>query len=129
MADPNEIVGHKTLRGDDGRFYHEPLTRAEADALWQRVKEDKARRDALMPDEEAARKLFFEAWLRLKDFGWREACYCPKDGSTFHVIEPGSTGVFSCHYEGEWPKGSWWIHCGDGDIAPSRPVLFKERQP
>ena len=30
---PDDIVGHKTLLGDDGLFYHAPLTRREAAAI------------------------------------------------------------------------------------------------
>jgi hypothetical protein len=30
---PNDIVGHKTLLGDDGLFYHLPLTRREAEQM------------------------------------------------------------------------------------------------
>lgn len=120
------VVGHKTLRGEDGRLFHEPLRKSEADALWAHVEAEKARRAALMPDEEAARKLFFDAWLRLKDFGWNDACYCPKDGRLFDVIEAGSQGIHVCNYEGDWPKGSYWIH-SDGDMSPSRPVLYRER--
>jgi len=52
--------------------------------------------------------------------------YCPKDGTTFNVLEAGSTGIFVAHYEGEWPTGSWWIHDEEyGDLSPSRPILFK----
>lgn len=60
----------------------------------------------------------------LKRDGWREIIYCPKDGSTFLTIEAGSTGVLPCHYQGEWPKGSWWTHHA-GDLWPSRPILWK----
>src|SRR5690606_6442320 len=80
-------------------------------------------REALMPDEKTALQLFFDAWLRLKDLGWSEAVYCPKDGSHFQVIEAGSTGIHDCSYSGEWPKGSWWVY--DGDVWPSRPVLYR----
>jgi hypothetical protein len=127
---PDDIVGHKTFntgaRDPETGFpqlRHEPLTRSEADALLASVEAAKKQRDELMPDERAAIKLFFDAWLRLKDFGWGEAIYCPKDGSPFEVIEAGSTGTHRCRYEGEWPTGSWWVE--DGDIWPSRPVLFR----
>ena len=30
---PDDIVGHKTLLGDDGFLYHVPLTRREADQM------------------------------------------------------------------------------------------------
>lgn len=123
MAD--EIIGHKTFIDSHGRFSHEPLYQSEADALLKKVEEEEARRAALMPDEQAAIDMFFDAWLRLKDFGWREASYCPKNGRTFQVIEAGSTGIHLCHYEGEWPTGTYWTH-SIGDLWPSRPTLFRE---
>ena len=120
MSDPNEVVGHKTMRDEHGRLYHEPLTRAEADELWAEVERETARREALIPDQDAALTLLLDAYTRLKDFGWNDAIYCPKDGSIFEAIEAGSTGVHRCHYMGEWPKGSWWI-----DDCPSRPILYR----
>ena len=66
----------------------------------------------------------FQQYDALRKLGWSEACYCPKDGSRFLVIEAGSTGVFECHYQGEWPKGTYWTHSA-GDLWPSRPILFK----
>lgn len=125
MSDPNEIVGHKTFC-ENGQYRHEAMTRAEADALWAGVEREDARRKALIPDEDAAIRLFFDAWLRLKEFGWREACYCPKDGRPFDVIEAGSTGIHPCYYDGEWPTG--YYMAGEGmDVGPSRPVLFREK--
>lgn len=81
---------------------------------------DRAKR---MPDEQAALNVLFGAWLRLKELGWQDAEYCPKDGSEFKVIEAGSTGFHDCVYLGEWPTGGWWVH--DGDTYPSRPILWK----
>ena len=81
-------------------------------------------RAALMPTEQDAIKMMAEAFTRLKDLGWREAIYCPKDGSTFDAIEPGSTGIHPTHYSGEWPTGSWWCE-GGGDLWPSRPCLYR----
>lgn len=85
----------------------------------------KAKRAADMPTEQSAVDAMFEAWLRLKELGWREAIYCPKDGSEFHCVEPGSTGIHVGVYSGEWPKGSWWVICEDGDMCPSRPTLWR----
>jgi hypothetical protein len=116
----DDIVGHKTLR--DGS--HEPLRRDEADALWARCEAAQKKREADMPDEQAAIDVMGQAHERLRELGWREAIYCPKDGSSFRVIETGSTGIHRAHYSGEWPKGSWWIEA-DGDLWPSRPCLFK----
>lgn len=83
-----------------------------------------AEQAARMPDTKAALAQLHDAFDRLKKLGWSEAMYCPKDGSTFEAIEAGSTGIFSCHYEGEWPKGSWWLADG-GDLWPSRPILWR----
>jgi hypothetical protein len=114
------IVGHATFR--DG--HHEPLRQSEAAALIAASDEAKARRVEQMPDERAAINAMFDAWLRLKELGWNQAEYCPKDGSLFDAIEPGSTGIHRCRYEGKWPNGHWWI-VGDDDLYPSRPVLFR----
>lgn len=77
-----------------------------------------------MPTEADALRVMFAAYTRLKELGWREAIYCPKDGSSFDVIEAGSTGVHRCHYQGKWPDGSWWIEEAH-DLWPSRPILYR----
>lgn len=86
--------------------------------------EQKAKRLSDMPDQAAALHALGQAYQRLSELGWRDAIYCPKDGSEFDVIEAGSTGVHRCHYVGKWPDGSWWI-AADGDLWPSRPILFR----
>lgn len=69
-------------------------------------------------------KTMFEAYQALKACGWKEAMYCPKDGTRFLAIEAGSTGVHVCYYQGEWPDGHWWIEAA-GDPWPARPILWK----
>lgn len=125
MSDPvdDPIVGHATFVRD-GVYSHRPIRKKEADVIQKAIDENAAQRTAAMPTEESARHAFFNAWLRLKELGWQEAKYCPKDGSVFEVIEAGSTGVHRCHYQGQWPTGTYWIH-GEGDPWPSRPVLFR----
>lgn len=117
------IVGHKTF----GDGHHEPLRQSEATALIAASDAAKARRAEQMPDEQAAINAMFEGWLRLKELGWKEAIYCPKDGTLFDAIESGSTGIHECRYDGDWPSGHWWI-VADGDLWPSRPVLFRLKQ-
>lgn len=127
---PKDVVGHKTL--DTGErdahgmpiFRHEPLTRAEGEALWNAAMAAKDQRAKEMPDERAALLALQSAHTRLTELGWRDAMYCPKDGTHFQAIEAGSTGIHDCSYEGEWAKGSFWVY-GDGDVWPSRPILFK----
>jgi hypothetical protein len=118
------IVGHKTYRDGPLGFRHEPLRASEAESIMASVREADKRRAELMPDEKAAIQMMFEARQRLQELGWRDAIYCPKDGSVFDSIEPGSTGIHKCYYEGEWPNGRWWLFDED-DTYPSRPVLFR----
>lgn len=120
------VVGHKTLSDGAGGFRHEPLRKSEADAMLARIELSTEQRRAAMPDEQSAINAMFNAWQRLKEFGWNDAIYCPKDGSTFSVLESGSTGIHAAHYQGDWPTGGWLIHA-EGDLWPSRPVLYKPR--
>lgn len=126
MTDDTEIVGHKTFSDGQGGFRHEPLTRTEADALWEAAKAAEQKRAEDMPAEQDALRVMCDAYRRLEQLGWRNAVYCPKDGSIFDAIEAGSTGIHDCFYMGEWPSGSWKI-VDEGDVWPSRPILFKPK--
>lgn len=129
---PSDIVGHKTIdtgERDNHGFpvlRHEPLTRAEGEALWQSAMEAERLRAERMPDEQAAIRALCDAHQRLKDFGWKEPMYCPKDGSHFHIIELGSTGIFEGAYIGEWPNGRWdsWDE-HDSYCSSIAPAMFK----
>lgn len=91
--------------------------------------EARERRNDLMPDEQAALRVLYMAWERLKDFGWNDPVYCPKDGTEFDVIELGSTGIFSGRYEGKWPEGHWEL-MDDRDVYPTsrQPAMFRLRK-
>lgn len=104
----------------------QPLTRDEAQRLWDEAKKREAEVDARLPDERSAIVAMFEAFDRLRRLGWKEAMYCPKDGSMFSIIEPGSTGVFDCAYVGEWPDGYYVSH-DETDSYVSHPILFKPK--
>lgn len=124
MKNPDDIVGHKTFR-EGGRTWHEPLTRAEGDALWAACEAAREKRAADMPDVQSAINAMMEAHTRLKELGWREAIYSPKDRNVvFEVIEPGSAGIHKCIYDGEQRSGRYWI-LSEGDMSPSHPVLFR----
>lgn len=103
------------------------MTAEDANKIWRQAEKRKAERAGKLPDEQACLDAMFEAYQRLKELGWNDACYCPKDGTVFSVIEAGSTGTFDCHYQGEWPDGSWWTH-DKGDLWPSDPILFKPKE-
>lgn len=97
---------------------------------WQKLIDDielqKKERAEKLPDENACLRQMIEAYYRLKELGWNDAIYCPKDSSLFDAIEFGSTGIHTCNYSGEWPKGTWWVHDAC-DLFPSRPVLFRAK--
>ncbi len=120
-----EIVGHKTFSTGDPLqpFRHEPLTRAEADALWAAAEAATKARAEAMPTEQDAVRMMSNAHQRLRELGWREACYAPTN-TPLKLIEPGSSGIHEGRNDGEWPKQSFWISEA-GDLWPSRPCLFK----
>lgn len=122
--DGQRVVGHKTFRDGNNGFRHEPLTADEAGEIMKEIDAARERRAAAMPDERSAIDAMFEAWQRLKELGWKEAIYCPKDGTTFDAIEAGSSGIQTCYYEGKWPNGHWWV-MDEGDLWPSRPILYR----
>lgn len=93
----------------------------------QELEQEIADRAADMPTEQDAIDAMFRAYQRLKDLGWEDAIHCPKDGTWFHSVEAGSTGIAITAYHGEWPKGGWW-HAEAGDLWPGRPVLFKPKE-
>lgn len=121
MTENNDFVGFKCTMDGNGC---QSVSREEADEIVRLCDEADVKRKNDMPTERDAINAMQQAYIRLRDFGWREAIYCPKDGRTFKVIENGSTGIHDCHYEGKWPKGTWWVH-SEGDLWPSRPCLFK----
>lgn len=127
-----EVVGHKSFdTGEIGPqgfpvMRHEPLTRAEAEAFLAAADKAKADRAEKMPTDKDAINAMFSAWQRLKELGWSEACYCPKDGTSFDAIEAGSTGIHDCHYSGEWPSGTYWV-ADAHDLWPAHPILFRRR--
>jgi hypothetical protein len=112
--------GHMTTA--DGS--HLPLSAEQAFALWEQTERHIAERAAKLPDEQSAIRAMFEAFDRLRELGWSEIMYSPKDGSWFDVLEPGSTGIHRCHYVGEWPDGHWY---GPDDewYGRMRPMLFR----
>lgn len=101
------------------RAFH--LTKEEWDKLIADIEAGVKQRADLMPTEQDAIGLMFRAWERLKELGWREAMYAPRDGRMLEFIEAGSTGIHRGHKEEKFT----WIHDA-GDLWPANPVLFRE---
>lgn len=125
MSDPNEIVGHKTLSDGKGGHRHEPLTRAEADAIMAQVEASKARRAELYPDAEACAKALWDAWYRLKELGWKEPMYAPADARLKKTVSAGSSGIHDAYCDHIDPdcRRHWW-HPSEGDLWPHKPLLY-----
>ncbi len=118
MTQGNPVVGWGTT--EDGQ--HVPIHADLAKALFDAADAAKAKREADMPNEQAAIQALNAAVLRLADFGWRDPVYTSKT-VPLELLEAGSTGIHKGFYDGEWPTGRWYIV--DGDIWPSRPVLAR----
>lgn len=91
-------------------------TQEQAEAIFNALRERDAERQARLPATRSALDHACMAKQRLGDLGWRDGIYCPKDGTTFALVQWGSTGVHSGHYMGEWPRGH--VYCGDFLISP-----------
>jgi hypothetical protein len=94
----------------------------DVEYLWAECEGQRRTRAANMPTEQLAIDALFEAYLRLKELGWNDAIYAPKDGTTCLFIECGSTGIHRGHMDEEHRV---WLH-DDGDLSPSHAVLFRQ---
>lgn len=116
MTEDNEYSGSARL-ADGSRV---EFTAEQAKALWEASERASAKLATDMPTEGDALREMMRAYERLKQLGWRDAVYCPKDGSMFDAIEIGSTGIHRASHDGKY----CWIHEA-GDLWPSRPILFR----
>jgi hypothetical protein len=70
-----------------------------------------------------------KAIRKLEAEGWRLPTNARADAEMFEIIEAGSTGIHRGFYEGEWPEGSWFILCDDGDVCGTWPMLVRPIKP
>lgn len=100
----------------------------ESERILYEAETDRRLRAADMPTEQDAINAMFAAHQRLRELGWRDGLYMPKDGTKVTVIQNGSTGMFDCAYVGEWADGYFYLYDG-GDVYPSQsvPPLFKPK--
>ena len=95
------------------------ITKEEGEALWASAMKHKAERAERLPTEEVCIREMVECWARLKELGWKEAMYAPKDGSRIDVIEPGCSAVLDGWRD---EKGRFW----SGEEGwPVTPTLFR----
>jgi len=116
MSD-DEYHGHMTHK--DGS--HTPLSKKEAQALWDHLEEDDKKRAAEMPEPWDATRQIIRAKERLRKLGWAEGGgFAVKKGDDCAVIELGSTGMWSgwLDHEGKY------IHYA-GDCSHRRKVWAK----
>ncbi len=100
------------------------LTADQWDAMIAAIEDGKKHRAEMMPTEQDALAVMMKAFERLRELGWRDAMYAPRDGRMLEFIEAGSTGIHKGHRDDKFT----WIHDG-GDLWPSHPILFRETQP
>jgi hypothetical protein len=124
---PDDIVGHSTHTDGKGGRWHEPLTRAVADALWASAIAAKEKRAADMPDVETALRTLTDAYQRLTELGFSGAQYGKKQNVMVELIEPGCSAVqrgYWRYHDGKDGAGCFWIPA-DGDEWPSHPILSR----
>ena len=83
----------------------------DAAKIWAEIAAHNAALAAQMPDTATALRTMLNSRERLRQLGWSDGTYCPKDGSTFAIIQHGSSGIFSAFYIGDRPGG--YVMCGD----------------
>lgn len=123
---PDDIIGHRTFMNPDGlTFRHEPLTRADADALRKQVEKEREKRAADMPTEKDAANELWRAHYRLEELGWKNPDYAhelKQDGMEALLIELGSAGIHRGYYHAVNDHDVWW--CGP-EGSPVHPALIK----
>lgn len=95
------------------------MSKEEYDAIIEASEAHEAKMAALMPDTESAVQMLYNAYERLKAFGWRPMMYAPK-GDVAETICVGSTGIFAA----QWLGNGWFVEDG-GDLWPDDPILYR----
>lgn len=115
MTDDNGFHGSMTM--SDGS--HIALSADEAKAMWDAFERAQAKRARRLPNTHSALSALSSARERLRELGWSDSRYCPKDGSQFAICETGSTGIWSAFSFEEY------IHYSDSVTTPGRSTLWK----
>lgn len=108
---------HGTMRMADGS--RKAMTAEEAKVLWDAIKTTQKNRAEHLPDARSCLTALYSAKERLRELGWRESTYCPRDGSVFAVCEIGSTGMWTAFFADPY------IQYADCVSSPGRAMFFK----
>lgn len=108
-----ENHGHKTLI--DGTTV--ALTKDEAEALWQAIEAEDARRTDAMPTARDALVAMMDAEMRMRDLGWAIGGGLKvKRGDECAVAQQGSTGM----WRGWLDEDRKYVHFGDCVASPDK---------
>lgn len=111
------------------KVYATPQPAADFDSALASIEASRQRRAQLMPTEQDAVHMMWQAYQRLGELGWRNTVHCPRDGVTRLFIEVGSTGIHEGHCDDAAAgrsRPTVWLH-SHNDWWPSQPVMFKEK--
>lgn len=97
--------------------------RPDIEAIIAEIARKAKERAERIPDTQAALRLMFDCCERLKELGWRDMMYAPRDMRAEQVITWGSTGIFAAQRIGD----SWFVEDG-GDLWPSEPLMYQPSQ-
>jgi hypothetical protein len=114
LTQDHEYHGHITMA--DGS--HVELSSEEAKRIWDEVRQKQAERSERMPDTYSALSALVSASERMKELGWRDSRYSPREGR-FAVCEIGSTGIWSAR---RWDA---YIHYADSVSSPGSHMFWK----
>jgi len=106
------------------------VTPEEFQSILDEMDQSRARRAALMPNQQTAIRALFEAFDRLRELGWREGIYCPKDGSEFEVIEAGSEhaeSILALAHNPAWITLDGRVFHRQADLPDDVPCRLVER--
>lgn len=76
----------------------------DSETLFASIQATIAKRAADMPTEENAMAAMQGAFDRLKDLGWKEAMYCPKDGTLLDARRRRSVALPACAVQAHGPE-------------------------
>ncbi|KQZ49765.1 hypothetical protein ASD54_12575 [Rhizobium sp. Root149] len=122
-TDNREVIAEMTTT--DGKRVR--LTPEQASSLLAACEQAQQERMARLPDTASCLSALCDADSRMRELGWRNGRYCPRDGSPFAVCQVGSTGMWAGHWSEDGDKrpfATGYVIAADCVHRPSE-VYFK----